>query len=222
MSDETSIPAETAVDHQDDSAAPQPAETQNESAPVKHPDMKFYVIRVQSNREDFAVDSLRQRIEQAKQGDLFGRILVPTERIQEIKGGKKVIRNQKLFPGYILCEMVYNEDTWYTIMDTAGVGDFIGQEFQQKPVPGELPPLQSMEPHEVERILRLQSDGGDEPELRIGFEVGDAIKIKEGPFENFDGTVEEVLPSKGLVRVAVTIFGRTTPVELEYWQVEAV
>ena len=138
------------------------ADVPEEAPAEKHPDMKFYVIRVQSNREDFAVESLRQSIAQAGQDNMFGRILVPTERIQEIKGGKKVIRNQKLFPGYILCEMVYNEDTWYTIIDTPAVGDFIGQEFQQKPVPGELPPLQSMEDHEVERILRLQSDGGDE------------------------------------------------------------
>jgi len=184
--------------------------------------MKFYVIRVQSGREEFAIEGLNRTVEKNKQQDLFGRILVPTEKIQEIKGGRKVVRNRRLFPGYMLVEMVYNADTWYTIMDTPSIGDFIGKEIQSTMIPGELPELQSMDTHEVERILRLQQTDGDEPELKINFKKGDSIKIKEGPFENFDGFVDEVLPAKGLVRVIVTIFGRATPVELEYWQVETV
>jgi transcriptional antiterminator NusG len=194
----------------------------NEMEAQKTP-MKFYVIRAQSNREEYAMNSLRRKIAEKHHEDLFGKILIPTERIQEIKGGKKVIKRQRLFPGYLLVEMVYNEETWYTIMETPGIGDFIGQEYNAKLAPGELPALQCMEAHEVDRILRQQiDDEDDEPELRIDFKVGDSIKIKEGPFENFDGTVDGLIPSKGLVRVIVTIFGRATPVELEYWQVESV
>jgi transcriptional antiterminator NusG len=184
--------------------------------------LKFYVIRAQSGREEFAIEALQRAIVEKKQDDLFGRILIPTEKIQEIKQGRKVVRNKRLFPGYILVEMVYNNDTWYTIMDTPSISDFIGKEVKKNVVPGELPDLQPMETHEVERILRLQQSDEEEPEFKIDFKEGDAIKIKEGPFENFDGFVDEVLPAKGLVRVIVTIFGRATPVELEYWQVENV
>lgn len=194
------------------------AQTQETTTPRK----RFYVIRVQSGRESYAADSLRGSIAKNNQQEMFGRILIPTEKVQEIKGGKKVVRDQKLFPGYILVEMIYDEKTWYTIMDTPGIGDFIGRENRKKPTPGELPPMNPMEDHEVERLLRLQGADEGEPELRIGFKAGDAIKIKEGPFENFDGFVDEVIASKGLVRVVVTIFGRATPVELEYWQVEPV
>jgi transcriptional antiterminator NusG len=175
--------------------------------------MDWYVLRVQAGRENQVRESLEKR---AKTGDInekVGRILVPTERVSEIKSGRRRVRNKKLFPGYIMIEMEFDEELWYLIRETPGIGDFVGP--RSRPTP--------MQPHEVERILHdMERDEGEKPRVKIEYQKGDSVKIKEGPFENFDGVVEEVLPAKGIVKVIVTIFGRPTPVELEYWQVETI
>jgi transcriptional antiterminator NusG len=174
---------------------------------------EWYVLRVQAGRENQVKDTLEKR---AKTGDMeekVGRVLVPTERVSEIKGGRKKVRDKKLFPGYIMIEMEFDEELWYLIRETPGIGDFVGP--RSRPTP--------MQEHEVERILSdMQRDEGEKPRVKIEYAKGDNVKIKEGPFENFDGVVEEVVPAKGIVKVIVTIFGRPTPVELEYWQVEAI
>lgn len=173
---------------------------------------EWYVIRVQSGREDLVRDTLEKRVKTAGFENRVTRVLVPTEKVSEIKGGHKRVRERKLYPGYLMVEMDFDEQVWYLIRETPGIGDFVGS--RSKPAP--------MASHEAERILHDMAKEEEKPKVRIEFSKGDNVKIKEGPFENFDGIVEEVIPGKGLVKVVVTIFGRPTPVELEYWQIEAI
>ena len=175
---------------------------------------QWYVVRVQSGREDKVRDTLESKVKAKGLDSIISRIIVPSEKVSEIKGGKRKVTNRKLYPGYLMVEMDLNEDSWYLIRETPGIGDFLGS--RQRPVP--------MAEYEVSRMLELQeaTQTAEKPKLKIDFKKGDSVRIKEGPFENFDGVVDEVIPSKGLVKVIVTIFGRATPVELEYWQVEAV
>ena len=180
---------------------------------------EWYVLRCQSGREDQARESLLKQAKLRGLEDRVSQVLIPTQSFTELKGGARRVVERKTYPGYLMVELVVDEetgtvdeDTWYLIRETSGIGDFVGP--GRKPVP--------MQQREVDRLLgeAVQPEGA-EPQLRIGFKEGDSVRIKEGPFENFDGVVEEVIPGKGLVRVVVTIFGRPTPVELEYWQAEA-
>jgi transcriptional antiterminator NusG len=174
-------------------------------------EFRWYVVRVASNREERVRDNLLARVKAAGKQDRVRSVLVPTEKVAEIKGGKRREVQRKIYPGYILVEMLLDEETWYLVRGTSGIGDFVGSESMPMP----------MEPHEVEKLVGgLKAD--DKPKLQMQFGVGDRVKIKEGPFENFSGVVAEVNAQKGLVRVNVMIFGRETPVELEYWQVEPV
>jgi transcriptional antiterminator NusG len=173
----------------------------------------WYIIKVQSNREDSIRDGLLRRIKIAGLDSFFGDIIVPTEMVTEFKNGKKRISKRKLYPGYIMVNMVINDDTWFLVRDTPGIGDFTGA--GGKPVP--------MLPHEVSRLLAKQEEKTDEaPRLRINFKSGDRVKINEGTFENFEGEVDSIDEANGRVTVMINIFGRSTPVELEYWQIEAV
>lgn len=173
---------------------------------------KWYVVRVQSGREDTVRENLERRVKSAGLENIIARVLVPTEKVSEIKGGRRRVSQKKIYPGYIMLEMDYNEDAWFLVRETPGIGDFIGS--HGEPVP--------MADHEVEKIIGEVEKQEEKPKLKIDFKKGDSVKIKEGPFENFDGVVDEVIPAKGMVKVIVTIFGRPTPVELEYWQVEAI
>ena len=172
---------------------------------------EWFVVRVQSGREDKVKETLEKRI--AAQGlvEQFGRIVVPSEKVSEIRGGKKRVGEKKIYPGYLMVEMDLNDLTWFLVRETPGIGDFLGS---KRPTP--------MNRHEVEKMLQDITTTPEKPTIKIDFKKGDQVRIKEGPFENFDGIVEEVIPAKGLVSVVVTIFGRATPVELEYWQIEAV
>ena len=178
--------------------------------------MQWYVVRCQTGREKKIRDHLEKRVRRSALAERFGRILVPIEKVSTIRSGKKTMRERKVYPGYLMLEMDYIEEAWYLIRETPGIGDFIGggRGGDQRPVP--------MQEHEVQRILDLARGEEEAPKLKIEFKKGDTVKIKEGPFQNFDGLVEEIVPDKGLICVTVTIFGRQTPVELEYWQVEAV
>ncbi|MBI4606399.1 MAG: transcription termination/antitermination factor NusG [Planctomycetes bacterium] len=173
---------------------------------------EWYVLRVASGREESVKESLLKKVQLAGLSELVPTVLVPTERVSEIKGGKKRFKERKLYPGYIIVEMDLTDDVWYLIKDTSGIGDFVGS--FQKPTP--------LSPQEVEKILNTLKTKDETPEVKIDLESGDRVKIKEGPFENFDGSVDEVFRAKGQVRVIVTIFGRATPVDLEYWQVEKI
>ena len=179
------------------------------------PEKAWYVIKVQSGREDSIKEGLLKRVKMEGLEDHFGEIIVPSEKVSEIKGGKKRVTERKFYPGYIMVQMAITEKTWYLVRGIPGIGDFVGGGRGQTPAP--------MTQKEVDKMLGQVSAKTDEqPRLKISFEKGETVKIKEGPFENFEGTVDEVLEGKGLVRVMVEIFGRPTPVELEYWQVEAV
>ena len=174
--------------------------------------LNWYVLRVQSGREDRVCENLKKRVAAAGLEAKLPRVLVPTETISEIKGGRKKNYKRKMYPGYVLVQMDFDDDTWFLIRETSGIGDFVGA--HGRPAP--------MEPNEVEKLLGDMERTQEKPKVKIQFEKGESVKIKEGPFESFDGIVDEVFPDKGLVKVIVTIFGRPTPVELEYWQVEAI
>jgi len=174
--------------------------------------MQWYVLRVQSNREDFVKESLEKRVKIAAFEARIAQIVVPSEQVTEIRSGRKRVSERKIYPGYLMVQMDLDEDTWFLVRETPGIGDFVGAHL--KPVP--------MKDREVEKMLGQLASHDEEPKLKIDFKVGDTVKIKEGPFENFDGVVEEVIASKGLVRAVVMIFGRATRVEIEYWKLEAV
>jgi transcriptional antiterminator NusG len=188
----------------------------------------WYVLRVQSSREEKIKENLEKRVKARGLETLFDRMVIPTETVQEIKGGKKRERKRKVYPGYLYLEVETNEDNsegaeqrwkingdaYHLIRETPGVGDFVGD--RNQPVP--------MSEEDVKKILKISqpSEPGDDTVVKIEFNKGDAVKIKDGPFDGFEGNVEDVDPEKGRIQVIVTIFGRATPVELEYWQVEKV
>ena len=185
--------------------APAPAE--------KH----WYVLRVQSNKEDSVKESLERRVQAAGLQEQICRVLVPVEKVTEIKSGKKRVAERKIYPGYVMVEMIFNDETWYLLRETPGIGDFVGAAPGAKPQP--------MPQHDVDKMLGdavAAETETEQPKIKIDFREGDAVKITEGTFENFSGTVKEVNRSKGLVKVEVTIFGRPTPVELEYWKLETI
>jgi transcriptional antiterminator NusG len=173
----------------------------------------WYILKVQSNRERSIADALRRKIAIEGLDDYFGDVIVPTEKVTEFKGGKKKIVERKLYPGYIVVCMCINDDTWFAVRETSGIGDFTGS--GGKPTP--------MLAHEVARIIQTDEEEHDEaPKLDIRFKQGDRVKIKEGTFEGFEGDVSDIDEASGRVTVIINIFSRSTPVELEYWQIESV
>ncbi|HPF37374.1 MAG TPA: transcription termination/antitermination protein NusG [Phycisphaerae bacterium] len=201
-----------------DSAAESKAGGIKAGDPLVRPGMQWYVLRVASNREDQVCTSLVRKVEIEGLTERIGRILVPTQREKRMRGGVAKVYDKKLYPGYVFVEMAVEddgsipEDIWFMIKETMSVGDFIGSD--GKPTP--------MKTHDVEKMLAVVEKASEQPTLSgmSGMKKGDAIKVKEGPFENFEGEIDEVFPDKGQVRVIVSIFGRPTPIELEYWQVE--
>lgn len=174
--------------------------------------LNWYVLRVQSGREDRICETLQKRVRAAGLEASVPKVLVPTETVSEVKGGRKRNYRRKIYPGYLLVQMDLTDDVWFLIRETSGIGDFVGA--HGRPAP--------MEPHEVEKLLGDMERSQEKPKVNIQFQKGESVKIKEGPFESFEGIVDEVFPDKGIVKVVVTIFGRPTPVELEYWQVESI
>ncbi len=175
--------------------------------------MDWYILKVQSNRERSIADALRRKIAIEGLGEFFGEVVVPVEKVTEFKGGKKKIVERKLYPGYIVVHMHINDDTWFAVRETSGIGDFTGS--GGKPTP--------MLPHEVARIIQEdEEETDDSPKLNIAFNLGDRVKVKEGTFESFEGEVNAIDEHSGRVTVMINIFGRSTPVELEYWQAEQV
>ena len=177
-------------------------------------EMLWYVLKIQSNREKSIKKSLERRIHREGLERFFGEIIIPTEKVSEVKNGKKKVTEHKLYPGYLMVNMILNDETWFLVRETGGVGDFTGSANQ--PIP--------MQEHEIARMLgREEQKEEEQPRVALMFGVGDTVKIKEGPFEGFEGSVDAVDETSGRLTVLVEIFGRTTPVEdLEHWQVEAV
>lgn len=181
--------------------------------PVPTGQREWYIVKVQSNREDSIREAILRRARIAGFEDFFGEIVIPIEMVTEFKNGKKRVVKRKLYPGYIIVNMEVNEETFFLVRDTPGVGDFTGA--GGKPVP--------MQAHEVERLIKKQDEKTEEqPKLKISFKSGDRVKINEGTFENFEGDVDAIDEANGRVTVMINIFGRSTPVELEYWQIETV
>jgi transcription termination/antitermination protein NusG len=178
------------------------------------PELVWYVLKVQSSREDTIRDALQRRVKIQGLERYFGQIVVPTEKITEIRNNKKRIVERKTYPGYIMVQMELNEKTWFTVRETPGVGDFVGAHGTPT----------KMTEVEVNQMLNQEEEKttAETPKVRIDVERGDRVKIKDGPFENFEGTVEEVIEGRGLVKVMLIIFNRPTPVDLEYWQVERI
>lgn len=176
----------------------------------------WYALRVQTNKEDSVKRNMDRRIELRGLAKKILQVVVPTEKIAEIKNGKKRTRQVKTYPGYVLVELIMDDETWSFVRETPGVGDFVGgiAGSQQKPFP--------LRPDEVKKIFGIEEPGAEAPRIKIDFVIGDKVKIGEGAFENFEGTVEEINEQKGTVGVVVTIFGRSVPVELPYWQVEKI
>jgi len=176
-------------------------------------EMDWYILKVQSNREDSIAAALQRRVSVAGFDKFFDEIVVPVEMVTEFKAGKRRVVRRKLYPGYIVVHMAINDETWFLVRETPGIGDFTGS--AGRPTP--------MLAQEVSRIIKKDEDVvSDEPKLQIGFRLGDQVKINEGTFENFEGEVEAVDTTSGRVTVMINIFGRSTPVELEHWQIEAV
>lgn len=196
--------------------AAQPMSTTPDANP---PPMLWYVLRVASNKEDSVRDALERKIKIEGLESRVGRILVPTQKEKRMRNGVARVYHRKLYPGYVFVEMATEsdgsipEDVWFVIKETTGVGDFIGS--GGKPSP--------MKPVDVEKMLAAAVKPDETPTLaNLNFKKGDKVKIREGPFENLEGTVEEINTQKGMVRVIVTLFGRATPVDIEYWQVDLV
>lgn len=174
--------------------------------------MDWYILKVQSNRERSIAEALQRKMAVEGLEHYFDQAIVPTEKVTEFKGGKKRVVERKLYPGYIVVHMHINDATWFAVRETSGIGDFTGA--AGKPTP--------MLPHEVARIVRKEEEiTTEEPKLDIKFSPGERVKIKEGNFENFEGEVSAVDEASGRVTVMINIFGRSTPVELEYWHLEA-
>lgn len=173
---------------------------------------KWYVIHTQTGAEEKAKAGLVNRMASTELKDFIEEIVVPTEQVSEIRGGKKRITSRKFFPGYILVKMEMTKESWYLVKTSPGITGFIG--------PGRRPTPISED--EVDAIVRRTEDTETKPSPKIVFEIGEAVRIAEGPFANFNGSVMEVYPDRGKLKVSVSIFGRSTLVELEYWQVEKI
>ncbi len=175
------------------------------------PDLKWYVVHAYSGMEKAVERNIVERIQRAGMQSKFGRILVPTEEVVEVKNGVKRTTERKFFPDYVLVEMVMDDESWHLVKHTNKVTGFVGGA-KNRPV--------AISEAEVRKIVDQMQEGSDKPRHKVEFEVGEYIRVKEGPFTDFNGTVEEVNYERNKLRVSVTIFGRATPVELEFSQVE--
>ena len=180
--------------------------------------MQWYVLRVASNKEEKVRDALVRKIESDDLGDIVGRVEVPVEQIKRVRGGKQRVVKRKLYPGYVFMEMEAAEEgrvpekAWFMIKETLGVGDFVGTEGIPTP----------MRDTDVAKMLQESARPEEAPSIKVEFSKGDMIKIREGAFENFEGVVDSIDAERGIVKVIVSIFGRSTPLDIEYWQIEKI
>ena len=181
--------------------------------------MQWYVLRVAANKEETVKETLLQKVDMDEGvGGVIGRIEVPVERVKRIRGSKQVVHKRKLYPGYVFMEMEPAEDgriqekAWFMIKETTGAGDFVGTEGMPTP----------MRDTDVAKVLLEAEKPEEAPSIKVEFRKGDQIKIREGTFENFEGVVDSIDSERGIVKVIVTIFGRSTPLDIEYWQIEKI
>jgi transcriptional antiterminator NusG len=189
---------------------PQP-EMPGVAAKAANPDLRWYVVHAYSGMEKAVERNIKERINRAGMQNMFGDILVPTEEVVEIKNGQKRTSERRFYPGYVLVQMVMNDESWHLVKHTNKVTGFVGGA-KNRPAP--------ISDEEVAKIMGQMEEGVEKPRHKVEFIVGEYVRVKDGPFTDFNGTVEEVNYEKSKVRVSVTIFGRATPVELEFSQVE--
>jgi transcription termination/antitermination protein NusG len=177
---------------------------------------QWFVLHTLSGQEAKVKESIERRIKQEEMGELIDEVLIPTEKVSEVKRGKKTTTTRKFYPGYVLVHVrLYDEQhalverSWYFMQETPGIIGFVGGE---RPVP--------LRPEEVDSIMQQIEEKKEKIKPKVSFESGETVKITDGPFLNFSGVIEEIDPERGKLKVAVSIFGRSAPVELEYWQVE--
>ena len=173
---------------------------------------RWYVLHTQTGIENKVKTSLESRAVTCGMVDKIHKVLIPTEKVSEVKEGKKRISERKFFPGYILVQMELTDDSWYLVKNTNGITGFVGS--GKNPIP--------LSDDEVNKIIQQQEEKTSKPKPKVEFSEGESVRVKEGAFANFNGTIEEVNPNRGKLKVMVAIFGRSTPVELEYWQVEKI
>jgi len=202
-----------------DAAAPEPAPEQP-AAPEPAPSNKhWYVVKVQSGREESIKEAIERRVKIEGLEEFFGQIVIPVEKVVEMRNNKRVTRERKLYPGYLMAEVEYNDRILYLFRETSGVGDFVGAGVNRAPTP--------MTPREVERMIRKAPGavGAEEPKEIHGkppVDRGDRVKVKDGMFAGMEGEVKEIFEAKSQLKVELTVFGRPVNVEFEYWQVEPV
>ncbi|MEA3489952.1 MAG: transcription termination/antitermination protein NusG [Candidatus Omnitrophota bacterium] len=174
---------------------------------------KWYVLHTLTGKESTVKKALENRLENDPgKKKYIGSILIPTEKVAEVRQGEKKISERKFFPGYLLIEMEINDKSWYLVKDTPGVTGFVGT--RTRPVP--------LAEEEIEEILKQTKEAKEKPVPKVMFDQGEAVRVKDGPFKNFNGTIEETNLEKGKIKVMISIFGRPTPVELETWQIEKI
>jgi transcriptional antiterminator NusG len=183
-----------------------------EPLPPDDPNKRWYVVKVQSGREESIKEAIERRVKIEGLQEFFGQVIIPTEKVTEMRNNKRVTKERKLYPGYLMVNLEFNDKMLYLFRETSGVGDFVGGALNKPPPP--------MNDHEVARMLGQK--GVKEIEPKTKFEKGDKVKVKDGTFAGMEGEIKEVLEGKGAVRVELTIFGRQVPVDLEYWQVDYV
>jgi transcriptional antiterminator NusG len=192
------------------------AEGEPAAAPAEPSNKRWYVVKVQSGREESIKEAIERRVKIEGLEEYFGKIIIPIEKYTEIRNNKRVQRTRKLYPGYLMVEVEYNDRILYLFRETSGVGDFVGGGVNRAPPP--------MPQREVESMLQSQEEmaPGKVQHQKPKFDRGDRVRVKDGTFAGMEGEVKEILEARNLVRVELTIFGRPVPVELEYWQVELV
>ena len=184
---------------------------ENEKKPSKDTSkMKWYIVNTQTSCEQMAKASIEERIRSLRVDDKFGQILIPAENVVELVKGKKATRSRKFFPGYIFVQMVMEDSTWHLVKNASKVTGFVGGKVKPPEVPEE----------EVMRVTRQMEVGAEKVQPKVKFSIGESVTVIDGPFSGFNGAVEEINPEKGKVKVLVSIFGRPTPVELDFIQVE--
>jgi transcriptional antiterminator NusG len=207
-----SVPAESQAAAVEEDLAATVAEESPASGPAEATPKKWYIIHTYSGFENKVSESLKTRSEAFGFADKIGQVLIPTEEVVELRNGKKVTSKRLVYPGYVLVEMEMSDALWHEVKNTPRVTGFVGG--GNSPVP--------LSPEEVNQILYRQASSAERPRPKMTFEKNDSVRIIDGPFANFSGKVDEVNPERGTLRVMVTIFGRATPVELEFLQVEKV
>ena len=182
-------------------------------APAANPDLRWYVVHAYSGMEKAVERNIAERIARSGMEHKFGRILVPTEEVVEMRNGQRRTTERRFFPGYVLVEMIMDDDTWHLVKHTSKVTGFVGGA-KNRPAP--------ISEAEVMKIVNQMQEGIEKPRPKVEWQVGELVRVKEGPFTDFNGAVEDVNYEKSKVRVSVTIFGRATPVELDFSQVEKI